>query len=171
MSDARAANLVGALTLALADELSTVTEAGAGHKAASPAAIVSVGSNPGISIETLRRILGLSHSGTVRLLDQLEAEGVVERKPGKDARSVALVLTAAGRRTYREILDARREAMSAALSPLSATERSQFIKLTEKVLFGMTRNLDHSDQICRLCEETVCPSATCPVNCAVVGRS
>ena len=171
MSTARSANLLGALTVALGDELVSATEAGAGHKAAFPAAIVSVGASPNQSIEDLRRALGLSHSGTVRLLDRLEAEGVVERRAGRDARSVSLVLTPAGRRTYQRIQDARREAMASALALLSPGEQSQWLKLTEKVLYGMTRSVEHSDHICRLCETSVCPQETCPVECGARART
>jgi DNA-binding MarR family transcriptional regulator len=170
MSTARSANLLGALTVALGDELAAATEAGAGHKAACPAAIVSVGGYPNQSIENLRRALGLSHSGTVRLLDRLEAEGVVERRAGRDGRSVSLVLTPAGRRTYQRVQDARREAMAGALALLSPAEQTQWLRLTEKVLYGMTRSVEHSDHICRLCETTACPDDTCPVNCAALAR-
>jgi DNA-binding MarR family transcriptional regulator len=171
MTDPRTANLVGALVLALGDDLEAATTTGAGHGAAFPAAIVTMGSNPGWTIERLRRALGLSHSGTVRLLDRLEAEGIVERRAGQDGRSVALSLTAAGRRSYGRILQARRAAMSSALASLSAVERGQLIRITEKLLRGMTRDLEHSDHICRLCEDDVCPQGTCPVNCAALERS
>src|SRR2546427_8823017 len=72
MPDPRSANLLGAAVTALNDELEAATASGAEHGAAFPAALVSVHWAPGLSIEQLRRILGLSHSGTVRLLDRLE---------------------------------------------------------------------------------------------------
>ena len=93
MSDPRASNLLGALAVALGDDISAATEGVAGHAAASPAAIVTVGGEPGQTIESLRRALELSHSGTVRLLDRLEDEGIVERREGKDGRSAAIFLT------------------------------------------------------------------------------
>jgi hypothetical protein len=108
MSDARTTNLLGAAVTALNDELEAATASAAEHGAAFPAALVSVHWAPGLSIEQLRRILGLSHSGTVRLLDRLEREGAVERKAGRDAHSVAVHLTAQGRRHVRTILDRRR---------------------------------------------------------------
>jgi hypothetical protein len=60
MSDPRSTNLLGALAVALGDELTTATEGVAGHAAASPAAIVTVGGEPGQTIETLRRPFQLS---------------------------------------------------------------------------------------------------------------
>ena len=43
------------------------------------AALVTIGNHPGESVEALRHALGLTHSGAVRLLNGLEAEGLVER--------------------------------------------------------------------------------------------
>jgi DNA-binding MarR family transcriptional regulator len=166
MSDARGANLVGALVTALGDEMEAATGRAAGHVAASPAALVTVGSAPGQTIEQLRRILGLSHSGTVRLLDRLEAEGLLERRSGRDGRSVALWLTAAGRRHYHLVLEQRRKLLDEALELLTGTEQAQFIRLTEKLLAGLTRDRAHSDHICRLCDLSVCPGESCPVECA-----
>lgn len=167
MSAARSSNLLGALATALGDELEAATRGATAHGAAFPAALVSVHWAPGVSIEELRRVLGLSHSGTVRLLDRLEREGTLERRAGRDGRSVSLHLTAAGRRQARAVLDQRRRAMDRALALLGPAERAQFVRLIEKLLGGLTRDREHSDHICRLCDEAACPDATCPVGCAV----
>jgi len=167
MTPPRTGNLLGALVLALHDDLEAATGPIVDHGAAFPAALVSIHWQSGLAIEDLRRVLGLSHSGTVRLLKCLEADGSVERKAGKDARTVALHLTAQGRRQVREILQARQSVMDRALGALTVAERAQFEKLTAKLLGGLTRDLAHSDHICRLCDEASCPDATCPVGCAV----
>jgi MarR family transcriptional regulator, negative regulator of the multidrug operon emrRAB len=170
MSAARTANLLGAAVTALNDELESATASAAAHGAAFPAALVSVHWEPGLSIEQLRRIVGLSHSGTVRLLDRLEREGAVERKAGRDGRSVAVHLTAQGRRQVRTILDRRRSVMGGALDLLAPAEQDQLRHLVEKMLAGMTRDREHSDHICRLCDLAACPGAACPVECAVQGE-
>jgi MarR family transcriptional regulator, negative regulator of the multidrug operon emrRAB len=170
MSAARTANLLGAAVTALNDELESATASAAAHGAAFPAALVSVHWEPGLSIEQLRRIVGLSHSGTVRLLDRLEREGAVERKAGRDGRSVAVHLTAQGRRQVRTILDRRRSVMGGALDLLAPAEQDQLRRLVEKMLAGMTRDREHSDHICRLCDLAACPGAACPVECAVQGK-
>jgi DNA-binding MarR family transcriptional regulator len=167
MTTARDANLLGALVTALQDALVAATAEEARHGSAFPAALASMLGEPGMSIEQLRRILGLSHSGTVRLVDCLEADGMVERKAGADARTAALHLTVAGRRQARAVLEARRAALAPALDLLSAAERAQFGRLTEKLLAGLTRDRQHSDHICRLCDLAACPDDRCPVNCAV----
>ncbi len=167
MSSARTANLLGALVTALNDEMESATTRVVAHGAAFPAAVASMLGEPGMSIEQLRKILGLSHSGTVRLVDCLESDGLVERKAGSDGRTAALHLTAAGRRRAREVLDARRTALAEALALLSVAEQGQLARLTEKLLGGLTRDRLHSDHICRLCDLAVCPEDTCPVDCAV----
>ncbi len=168
MPTLRAANLLGALVTALQDELEAATAEEARHGSAFPAALASMLGEPGMSIEQLRRILGLSHSGTVRLVDCLETDGMVERKAGADARTAALHLTAAGRRQARAVLGARRAALAPALDLLTPAERTQFGRLTEKMLAGLTRDREHSDHICRLCDLDACPGPTCPVACAVI---
>jgi DNA-binding MarR family transcriptional regulator len=167
MADARTVNVLGALVVTLHDELAAASEAAAEHGAAYPAALATMLGEPGLTIEQLRHILGLSHSGTVRLLDALEGEGSVERRAGRDARSVALQLTPQGRRQARAVLDARRKALDPALAALTPAERAQLLQLSEKLLGALTRDWAHSDHICRLCDLAVCPEATCPVACAV----
>jgi DNA-binding MarR family transcriptional regulator len=167
MSDVRAVNLLGALVTALQDELEAATDEAARHGAAFPAALVSILGEPGMSIESLRRILGLSHSGGVRLLDRLETERLVERKAGPDGRTVALHLTATGRRQARAVQEAREAALRRAFQLLSPAEQGQLRRLSEKLLGGLTRDREHSDHICRLCDLSVCPEASCPVECAV----
>jgi DNA-binding MarR family transcriptional regulator len=169
MTDARSTNLLGALVTALHDDLDQAVASAADHGSAFPAALVSVHWQPGVTIEVLRRVLGLSHSGTVRLVDRLEQEGSLDRRAGPDGRSVALHLTAQGRRQVKAVLDGRFRVLNGALGLLSAAEQKQLAHLTEKLLAGLTRDRPHSDHICRLCDESVCPDDRCPVGCAVAG--
>ncbi len=166
MADLRTANLLGAFTLAIADELRRVTEEGAAHGAAAPAALVMIGTYPGQTIEALSHTLQLSHSGTVRLVDRLVADGLVERQQGLDGRTVALFLTAAGEQSMQVVLAKRRQILEETLQTLSLTEQEQLTMLIEKLLVGFTRDRAHADTICRLCHEAVCPAESCPVECA-----
>src|SRR5262245_6378069 len=60
----RTANLVGALALAITDEVERASEEAAGHGAAAPAALISLDEFAnGCSLEHLRQVLGLTHSG------------------------------------------------------------------------------------------------------------
>ena len=68
------ANVLGAFGLALADRLAAAAEP-AGGVSAAEALVALAGTAAGGSIDALARIVGLSHSGTVRLVDRLERDG------------------------------------------------------------------------------------------------
>ena len=163
MSDERTLNLLGALALTIADDLNAVVKANAGYGGEAPAALVTLGAEPGISINLLRQILNLSHPGTVRLIDRLEAEGLVERRAGADGRTLALFLTDAGYKRRQTILAERRQQLQVAISSLTPEDRNQLTKLLEKMLTAMTTSELRASVICRLCEEEVCPGDDCPV--------
>src|SRR5947209_17313569 len=87
----RCGNLLGALSLAVAGEVEVATEEAVGAGGAAPAALAALLAydDRRLSIEQLRVIVGLSHSATVRLIDRLSSEGLVERRAGRDARELA----------------------------------------------------------------------------------
>ena len=163
MDDERTSNLLGALALSVMDAFNTVVAASAGSGGETPAALVTLGADPGVSINQLRQILNLSHPGTVRLIDRLEKEGLVERRSGADGRTLALFLTDAGSERRKAILSERRQQLQIAINSLTPNERQQLTALLEKMLAAMTTNELQAFTICRLCEEEVCPGDRCPV--------
>ena len=166
MSIDRTANLLGALALALTDRMTEETETRAEHGAAAPAALVSVGADPGLSVGTLAQTVGLTHSATVRLVDRLARDGLVERRGGMDGRSVGLHLTRRGAARRRAVLKGRHQVLSEALAALPAGDQAALTPLIEALLGAMTRDRQQADHICRLCDEDVCPEKICPVECA-----
>ena len=162
----RTANLLGALALALTDRMTEETETRAEHGAAAPAALVSVGIDPGLSVQALARTVGLTHSATVRLVDRLARDGLVERRDGIDGRSVGLHLTRWGAARRSTILNGRHQVLSETLAALPTSDQSVLTVLLETLLGAMTQDRQQADHICRLCDEDVCPEATCPVECA-----
>lgn len=160
----RAANLLGAFALASSDRLRTATENASRTAAAAPAALVTIAMYPGCTIQRLARALHITHSGSVRLVDRLESEGLVRRRPGSDARSIALELSAAGRRAAEQALAARRDAMAEILELLDEGERTRFVRMLEKALDGMTCSRLDAHSICRLCDEPACERLFCPVD-------
>src|SRR5262245_45021829 len=76
----RLENIWGAISLATVDKMERAFAAQTGRGPSAVAAISQVGMEPGLSIERLRRIIALSHSATVRLVDQLVAEGFITRQ-------------------------------------------------------------------------------------------
>src|SRR6266852_640934 len=150
-SYSKAANLLGALALAVCDRLREATEhLDDGLAASEPAALVTLAHYPGQSILTLGRTLGLTHSGAVRVADRLEASGLVVRAPSGRGRTLALSLTQRGRSAARMVL-ARRQA---------AVEQ-----LAARLLAGITTDRGSAHRICRLCDEPLCVGeAGCPVD-------
>lgn len=99
------------------------------------AALVLVGANPGLSQTALGELLEIARSGSMVLVDWLEAEGLVERRPRReDRRSYGLHLTARGQAS----LDAwKRAAMEHDLrvtAALDETERAELHRLLRKMV-------------------------------------
>jgi DNA-binding MarR family transcriptional regulator len=156
MRKQRLENLAGAFGLAAAD---------AQRAASTPAALTTLLAYPGIPIQRLRRALGLTHSGGVRLVDRLEADGLVRRRAADDGRVAALELTAAGRERARAVLAQREDALADLLAPLHADEREALTRLLERVLEPLPADRDDLERICRLCDYRTCDGSNlaCPV--------
>ncbi len=166
----RLENLLGALAVALSDTITSAVETTAGHAGAMGAALAVLAQEPGMGIEQLRVPLGRTQSATVRVVDQLAAEGYARRRPGRDQRSVAVVLTAKGSEAAARVLASRERALSDALGGLTPGERKALTASVEKVLAGLTPDRARADQICRLCDLAVCPERACPVELAARDR-
>jgi DNA-binding MarR family transcriptional regulator len=162
----RDANLLGALSLAVAERVETATCAAAAHAGSGPAALAALDTFlDGSSIDTMRKPLGLTHSAAVRLVDRLAAAGLVTRAAGEDGRSVAVFLTPAGRRAAAQVQEGRMLALTSVLAPLDAAEREQLTRLEEKLLAGLTSGRADARHICRLCDAGACghEEGRCPV--------
>ena len=157
-------NVLGALSLAVADHMSDAVAAAADQSLTAAAALSALEHfADGCSIDRLRRILGLTSSGTVRLIDRLVAAGEVRRREGPDGRTTSIELTAAGRRAARRVTAARGAVLDDALGDLSPAERADLERLAARVLEGMVRHKLARDAggestrwICRLCDLGAC---------------
>jgi DNA-binding MarR family transcriptional regulator len=159
-------NLLGALALALSDRLRDAVR-GAAQVAESDAIALSVLWQlfDAPRVDELARVLGLSSSGVVRLVDRLEEAGLARRTAGADGRVTATGLTAAGRRRAEDVTRARLELIEAALEPLSPVERREFGELSGKILANLIRPPGAVRWTCRLCDVVACgrPNGHCPV--------
>jgi DNA-binding MarR family transcriptional regulator len=124
------------------------------------------------SIDELSDIMGLTHSGAVRLVDRLEAGSLLTRGEAQDGRAVALSLTGKGRRRAGLALEARSRVMAHYLDALDSREREQLMELLEKLLFSLPLDRDSVVQVCRLCDYAPCQPvrAGCPVRRGVFDR-
>jgi len=117
------------------------------------------------SIDMLAKVLGLTHSGGVRLVDRLVAAGLVTREAGGDSRTAALALTAEGNELARVVTEARARVLRDALAALSVADRHALDALLGAVLAGLVREPGATRWICRLCDTDACGRSTgqCPV--------
>ncbi len=178
------ANVLGAFCLVVADRMNAAVEAAATLGPSAPAALAAMHQFlDGGSISQLSSVLGLTHSGTVRLVDRLAGEGLVERVGAPDGRSVSVVLTPQGRSTAARILESRATSLMNALSPLSDGEIEGLTAALHTMLASVTlaraeeRAARTDDRpppwLCRLCDLGACGrgDGACPVNNAVTGAT
>lgn len=167
------ANAFGALALIVTDQMADAVAAAAGRADSAPAALAALEHFlDGPSVDLLRRVLGLTSSGTVRLLDRLAESGLIERGPGGDGRTTAVSLTAAGRAAAQQVCSARAAVLGNALAALTPAERAEFSALAGKMLVGMMRGPGAVRWMCRLCDTAICRGADggCPVGNAASER-
>src|SRR5258705_13300594 len=175
-----AANALGALSLVVADRMSAAVEAVAALGPSAPAALAALHEFlDGGSVTQLSSVLGLTHSGTVRLVDRLGAEGFIERVGAQDGRAVSVWLTRRGRRLALQIRQAREKTLTSALSALTPDELDSLAAALDTMLTTVTlaraeeRSAHSHDRpqpwLCRLCDFAACgrSEGNCPVNNAV----
>jgi DNA-binding MarR family transcriptional regulator len=167
----RRANLLGALALALTDAQMREMQAGSGLGASAVAALVTLGEPPALSVAALAAILGLTHSATVRLADDLGRRGLVLRGRGADRRAVGLHLTPEGAALRQRLISARAGVLEDALAAVPAPDRAAFERAVTQMLEALTTGRAAADHLCRLCDETACGGAACPVERRAVALS
>jgi MarR family transcriptional regulator, negative regulator of the multidrug operon emrRAB len=161
-------NLLGALALSLSDDMQAAARNRSGIGASACAVLVTLGPYPGSTIGTIAQVLGLTHSVTVRLVEDLVERHLVKRLPGRDRREVALRLTGKGASLRKKILEARFNVLSGAMVALDADEKGQLGDALSAMLVHLTQSRQAADHICRLCDEEVCTLDTCPVELEAV---
>jgi DNA-binding MarR family transcriptional regulator len=160
------ANLVGALALAISDRTGTAMAEAAGVSESAATALSALHhflDRP--TVDVLRQVLGLTSSGTVRLVDSLVKAGYVRRREGPDGRSTAITLTSSGRAAAKRVAAARDRVLAAALSPLTGDERAALTPIVGKILVGLMRPPGATRWNCRQCDTGTCRGTGdgCPV--------
>ncbi len=119
-------------------------------------------------MEWLQRRLGVTQSGTVRLVDRLAAANLVRRE--RAGRSMRIALTGAGQHIVAELTAERRAVVRNALAGLSDADRQAFGRLAGTMLGGIPRARADADAICRWCDWSGCADSCadgCPDGCPV----
>jgi DNA-binding MarR family transcriptional regulator len=172
--DARLVNLLGAAALGLGDAMGADAAAAAGVDATAATTLVALlDLARGGSIRAVSRLIGISHSGTVRLVNRMVDEGLISRGPGQDGRTLAVTLTRRGRTLAMSLRQARASSVAAALDGMTVKQREQLATLCEVMIDNLvTARLSARRQerdpvggaLCRLCDPTACGRSTgdCP---------
>ena len=160
----RTANLLGATALAVTDLALGGATAAAGVSGSGAAALVVLCADPGISVTELGRRVGLTQSAAARMVDALEARGLVERRPTL-GKWVAVHPTAAGRAASADLLDARGERLTTLVAALRPDDQEALTSVLERLLRALYGEVGSSELVCRLCDRPCCTEAgaICPV--------
>jgi MarR family transcriptional regulator, negative regulator of the multidrug operon emrRAB len=172
--ESRLANLVGAVATGMTDGIREAMCAAAELDPTSASALIALlDFTPRGSVQSLSQVIGLTHSGTVRLVDRLGGAGYVTRAPGGDARSRSIRLTTRGAALARSIRRGRERAILAPLETLSDSERAILSALCERLVGALTRErleqraaggAPGGGALCRTCDFAACgrERGSCP---------
>ena len=162
--DRRLAQMLGVVALAAADRMRGAIEAELAAGGAAPAALVHLQAHPGESVESLRRVLGISQPATVRIVDRLADARLLERRAGADRRTLALHLTGAGGAAASRVLARRAESLGTMLDALPPAERAALLPALERLVATLAHDRAGALSTCRLCDRAACTSAPgCPL--------
>jgi DNA-binding MarR family transcriptional regulator len=157
-------NLTGAFATYVSTAIETSLSELGGRSLNHEAALVAIYNHPKETIDTLSKVLFLTHSGTVRLVNTLEAQGLVTRiKSTEDARAIVLQATPEGNERVEKILSSREKAIGKVFDHFDSKQRQEFTDLLRIAMQGLTKEKLEARRICRLCNEGVCRKAGCPV--------
>lgn len=163
-SKLRTANLMGALSVAIADRIEAALKTHPNQNDSAAAALNLVALYEGCSIAALSEGLKLSHPAAVRTVAKLAEAGLVEVRSGPNKRTTALFLTAEGTARSKRILETRCAVLEEIVDTLSPEQRVQLDDVAETLLRALTATPEEGGYICRLCDGVNCPEDCCPVH-------
>jgi DNA-binding MarR family transcriptional regulator len=159
----RTANLLGATALVVNDVALAGAAREIGVSASGAAALVVLSASPGLGVTELGRRVGLSQSAAARMVDALEAAGLVKRDKAA-GRGVSVTMTASGDRTVRALLVARATPLAEVIGVLREDEQMVLAGLLGKLLARLYERVGSAEVMCRLCDRGGCVrDAVCPV--------
>jgi len=161
-SDIRVSNLLGAIALHVTGQVRDAVNGSVAHSGMTADAVVIIKDQPGSSMDWLGQALGLSQPGTVHLVNKLTGLGWVDKRPGADARSRALHLTATGHIAAADILAARQAVLDELVARLSPEQQRHLSDIAARLLVPSATDDLELAHICRLCDRSCC--SECPAH-------
>ena len=160
---------IGAFALMISDDIVRASSSRAPEAGPAASALALLAHKPGLSIRMLAVGVGLSHAGTVRLVDRLATEELIERREhSTDGRTRSLYLTSRGKVASDQVLASRDQVIAEGLSILDPDELKVLCNIAERVLRNRLENLEQSYRICRLCCYDGCTN--CPIDAELLER-
>jgi DNA-binding MarR family transcriptional regulator len=145
-------NKLAALSLAVTD---AALAPDGGLAATAVAALIAAANSPPLSIGEIAVIVGLTHSATVRLVDRLEADGLMRRQR-RIGREVLVEITPAGRRRAQELQGRRLTESGTFLASLSREERDLLSQLIDRIMADYVARGANRRRLCRMCARNYC---------------
>jgi DNA-binding MarR family transcriptional regulator len=164
----RTANLLGAAALAVTDlTLGAVTKA-ASLSTSGAAALVTLSASPGLGVTELGRRIGLTQSAAARMVDSMQADGLVERRPSPlSSRWLGVHLTTNGSKAAHRLLAARGSPLTEIVAALDSDDQEALARLLGNLLARLYAQIGKAQYMCRLCDRESCQrECTCPVGAA-----
>lgn len=136
-STSRLENLLASFALGLHDDTTCALERATGLTGSSPAALLALDEFlGGAKLRRIADVLGITHSGAVRLVAQLEDHGLVGRVTGSDRRNVEVHLTDEGRRRAAAAQRARRDVIRRALDHMTDGDAQDLERMLDLLITG-----------------------------------
>lgn len=164
MTRLRTANLLAALASDIVERVDAELKSHPNQTDSWLAALNVMSFWDGITNAELASALRLSHPATSRLVEKLQAQGLVETRSGPDRRASYLYLLPAGLKLVEPALAGRCIAVERYLSPLSPEEHLQLENLLEKLVRPLATSDEQVVHFCRLCSFSSCPDEICPMH-------
>ena len=172
-ASSRLENLLASLCLNLAHESTVALERASRLSGSAAVALLALDEFLGDAhVGRLADVLGVTHSGAVRLVAQLEAEGLANRRAGEDRRRVEIRLSATGRRRAAAARAARDAVVRQSISRLDPGEAATLEAIVATLvetrvaarMEGRLRGEPVGAWWCRTCDFTACGRAQghCP---------
>lgn len=160
----KTANLLGALSLAIAGRIDQAIEEELGIGGIASSALVVIEAEDGMTVERLAKLLKMSQSSMVRAVQQLTSLGLITKRAAQDKRVLTLHITKAGHSKLKTLLRRRAKILDGMIGVLGPKASIAFNEALEQLLEALVSKPDDKFSICRLCDEDSCGAyEDCPV--------
>ena len=158
-----AINLFTACSRAIVDKVDSDLAAHFARAQSELMTLISVRHCDTFTVGWLSKVLILTHSAAVRIVDRLQQDGLLHRIEQENRRYVGLALTPEGIIYADEILKVRQQTLNQLFAQISDEQIKSALPVIEKLLRNATHDSLAAYRLCRQCDENMCGNS-CVVN-------